>query len=115
MTSKSYQGAAPLTMARTAAGGYVNIHAGDPVPDGLDPDDQKRLIERGFIVEAEAPSEDTSGDDGGNKPANVKDILKEVGDDPAKAQAALDEEKAQDKPRPSLVEKLQAVVDAGKA
>ena len=40
----------------------------------------------------------------------VKDILAEVGDDPAKARQYLDAENAQDKPRSTLVASLEAVI-----
>lgn len=44
------------------------------------------------------------------KPPTIPEILKEVGDDKEKAAAALAQEQAGDKPRPSLVEKLEAIV-----
>lgn len=37
------------------------------------------------------------------------EVLERVGDDPAKAQAALDAENASDKPRKTLVEKLSTI------
>jgi hypothetical protein len=40
---------------------------------------------------------------------SVQDVLDSVGDDPAKAQAALDAESASDKPRKSLVSKLEEI------
>jgi hypothetical protein len=42
----------------------------------------------------------------------VKDVLAEVGDDAEKATAALEAEQASEKPRKSLVEKLEAIVAA---
>ena len=38
--------------------------------------------------------------------ATIADVLAEVGEDPVKAQAALDVEQASDKPRSTLVAKL---------
>lgn len=40
---------------------------------------------------------------------NVQDVLDQVGDDPEKARAALDAEQASDKPRVTLVAKLEAI------
>lgn len=39
----------------------------------------------------------------------VADILAEVGDDPSKAQAALEAERSSEKPRKTLVEKLEQI------
>lgn len=110
-TQKSYIGVAPLTMARTTAGGYVSVYAGNPVPGGVTSEDLKRLLDEGFLGEQEAPVEsDTSGD---SKPAKVEDILAEVGDDKTKAAAALETEKGLgDKARSTLVSKLEAIVNA---
>lgn len=108
--SSKYEGVAPLTMARTSSGGYVNIYAGDPVPEGVDKADLDRLLDEGFFgeVKAEPESEPESA-----KPASVESILAEVGDDRVKAQAALDEELARgDAARSTLIKKLQAVVEA---
>lgn len=57
---------------------------------------------------------DQGGGSGPEKPTSVKDILKDVGDDKAKAQAALDDEltKPVDDQRTSLLEKLRAVLGA---
>jgi hypothetical protein len=61
------------------------------------------------IIDPEARE---SADSGATQPTTVKDILADVGDDKAKAQAYLDEENAAERPRTSLVEKLQAVLGA---
>lgn len=45
----------------------------------------------------------------GAKPPTVADVLAQVGDDPVAAAAALADEQARDKPRPSLVDKLAAI------
>lgn len=112
MSSKQYTGIAPLTMARTAAGGYINILKGDPVPDSIDVEDRKRLVREGFLDEVKA-TEPTDGDDSIGKSDKVADILAEVGDDKDKAKAALETEQAKgDAARPTLVEKLQAILAA---
>lgn len=49
----------------------------------------------------------------GEKPKPIKDVLAEVGDDPEKAAAALDAEKSSEA-RPTLIVKLEAIVNAGK-
>lgn len=108
----SYEGKAPLTMCRTAAPTtYVSVLAGAPVPENIDPDDLKRLVDEGFLVKvsgkaakAEEPAD--------SKPTKVDDIVAAVGDDKVLAQEYLDAENAAEKPRVSLVEKLQAVIDA---
>lgn len=108
--AKSYQGAAALTMVRTATGGYVNVYKGDPVPDGVDSKDLNRLVEEKFLVEvkAEPAPEPTPA-----KEPNVDEILADVGNDKTKAAAAIETEKARgDKARTTLLSKLQAVVDA---
>lgn len=111
--AKTYKGIAPLTMARTTTGGYVNIYRDDIVPEGVDKDDLKRLLDEGFLGEEEVVESDTSGDAAGStKEPTVDEILADVGEDKAKAQAALDEENGRDKPRKTLVEKLTALVEA---
>lgn len=65
---------------------------------------------------AESQAAAAAADGGGDGPADgtVDEVLTRVGDDPAAAQAALDAEAAKgEKSRSTLVEKLQAVVDAG--
>lgn len=47
------------------------------------------------------------------KPKTVDAILEAVGDDPGKAQEALDAEQAQEKPRVTLVDKLTEIAAAG--
>jgi hypothetical protein len=47
--------------------------------------------------------------------ATADAILADVGDDGQKAQAALDAEQARDKPRTSLIAKLEKIVEAAEA
>lgn len=66
--AKKYVGVAALTMAKTEAGGYIQIYAGDPVPAGIDPDDLKRLVDEGFLGEADeekAPAKKAASSKGG--------------------------------------------------
>lgn len=108
MASKSYVGIAPLTMVRTQAGGYSYVYANEQVPEDIDSNDLKRLVDEGFLGEAKAVEAEAAGE---AKPANVKNILKDVGDDQEKAKAALEAERARgDDARKTLVEALEAIV-----
>lgn len=92
------------------------VARGDLVPDGVAQNDLDNLVSFGAIAgvsggvtEAEAPAEDE-----GPKPGTADYILAEVGDDPAKAQTALDAEAEKgDKARKGLVEKLEALIAKG--
>lgn len=113
MSSNSYVGVAPLTMARTTAGGYINILAGDLVPESVREDDLKRLVDEGFLAEAVPVEAVLIGDtDGAAKPETADEVLARVGDDKVKAQAALDEENAKEKPRKGLVADLEKLLAA---
>lgn len=106
----SYKVTAPLVVIANAdpeKGGDWYGYDGATVPEGHNDERCKQLVKEGFLEVVDA-----SADSG--KPSTVDEILDAVGDDPAKAAAALEEENAAKKPRKSLVEKLQAVVDAGK-
>jgi hypothetical protein len=117
----SYAVTAPLVIARDTTGRQHHLYTGARLPEDIDPDQLEQLIDSGMVAEVEddekpakkgkskSEKDDAPAPD---KPAPVKDILAEVGDDKEKAAAALEAENALDKPRPSLVTKLQAVVDA---
>lgn len=63
--SKRYVSAEPLTMVRVGSGEAVTmayVFEGAPVPEGADPDDVKRLVDEGFLVEQEVAD---SGDEDG--------------------------------------------------
>lgn len=111
--AKQLIGKAPLTQVRTNAGRIAFVNKGRPAPADISADDRKRLLAEGYLEEvevAEAPEEDS-----GPNPGTAEYILAEVGDDPAKAQTALDAERTEkgDKARKGLVEKLEAVIAAG--
>lgn len=112
MTS-TYVSAVPLTMVRLVDGGYRNVLEGDPIEgEAVDPDDLKRLVRKKFLTKLEAAAKKAAEADE-SKPASVKDILADVGDDKGKAAAALEAENARgDDARPSLVSKLEAIVNA---
>lgn len=108
---KTYVGAWPLTMARTVSGGYAQVYAGDPVTVDIATDDLKRLLDEGALTVVETDAPDTDGGSGAPSPGSIPAILAEVGDDKAKAEAALAEENAKgDKARKGLVEKLEAII-----
>ena len=99
-------------MVRTVDGGYRHVYQDEPIAgDAIDPENLKRLVKKGFLAEATATGDES--DSGSAKPPTIKEIMADVGDDKAKAQEALDAEQARgDDARPSLVEKLQAVIAA---
>lgn len=52
MSNKTYVSAVPLTMVRLVDGGYRNVLEGDQIAgEAVDPDDLKRLVRKGFLVE----------------------------------------------------------------
>lgn len=48
----------------------------------------------------------------GVKPPTIAEVVADVGDDPVKAQAEIEAEQARDQPRPTLIDKLTAVIAA---
>ena len=78
------------------------------IPDGFNDERCKELVKEGLLEKVKADADSGSGDN----PDSVDSILGEVGDDKAKAQAALDAENAKEKPRKTLVSKLEAVLKA---
>lgn len=83
-----------------------------PAPGGtIDVPDAEgeQLVAQGVAGEVDA-GKAAAGSSG--KPATIKRVLAEVGDDPELAVAALELEQAQDEPRSSLIEKLEAIATA---
>ncbi len=108
----SYVVTVPLAIVRDNDGVSHHFYEGGVV--GFDSDHVKQLVEDGALVKSDsadaAPAGDPAPED---KPAKVNDIIAEVGDDKDKAAAALETEKARgDAARPTLLDKLQAVIDA---
>lgn len=111
-SNKTYVSAVPLTMVRLASGGYQNVLQGDPIAgEAVNPEDLKRLVRKKFLVEAPKGVDKSASQPPAPNPDTVEAILKDVGEDKAKAKAALDAEQAKETPRSSLVDKLQAVLD----
>ena len=80
-------------MVRTVEGSYSNVLQDEQIPGEIvHPDDLKRLIRKGFLVEVKEPKK--KAEPTAPAPGTVEFILAEVGDDKAKAQKALDQEKA---------------------
>lgn len=112
--AKVYVSTEAVTCARDPKGSFVYIYRGQGVPVGaLDETDAKRLVKRGFLEVRDIEDASAAGGESNPaSPATIGDVLTEVGDDKVKAQEALDAEKASAKPRTTLVDKLQAVIDA---
>lgn len=104
----AYQVSAPLVVVPDTTGSFHHFYNGTVLPDGLDEKRVKQLAKEGMLEKVDATEQPADG--GSDKPATVEEILAAVGDDKAKAQAALDEEKA-GKNRKTLVDKLAAVVN----
>lgn len=106
-----YEVVQPLIVVRDDEGQQHMLYQGAVFSgEGLDKEHVKMLRDEGFIQKATAPKVDDDSAD--EKPTKVGDIVAAVGDDKGLAQQYLDEENAAEKPRKSLVEKLQAVLDA---
>lgn len=72
------------------------------------------LYEGGSAVEPVKDGDEQHGPDGGESKVpdgSAKDVLDWVGDDPERAQAALDAEAAKDKPRSTLQADLKKIAD----
>lgn len=99
--AKAHKVTGPLATPYLETGERIYLYEGAFLPSNLREGEADRLVELGLVSEVKVDDE---------KPTSVKDILADVGDDKGKAQEYLDEENAAEKPRPSLVEKLQAVL-----
>lgn len=109
----AYTVTAPLVVARDTSGRHHHLYTGAVLPEDIDEEQLKQLLDAEMVVKVKATASKKDADNAGdNKPTSVKDILKDVGDDKAKAQEYLDAENAAASPRSSLVEGLQAVLDA---
>lgn len=115
-TVKRLMGKAPLTLVRTDSGTVAYVYRGKPVPGSITKAERKRLVDEGYLHEVEVEVADEVEADavkaGKVQLVPIKDVLREVGDDKAKAQTALDAELAlpEDDRRSSLVEKLTKLV-----
>lgn len=106
----SYKVIVPLVQVATVNGAAVQIAKGGVVPeDVVTPEALANLVDLGYVEKAK---DEAKKEPDGPKPGTVEFILAEVGDDKAKAQAALDEENAAAKPRKGLVESLEKIVAA---
>jgi len=106
-----YKVTSPLVIVPNADGenGSGYFYEDAVIPDGFNDKRCDQLVKDGMLekVKAEKVKADSGSAD------TVDAILTEVGDDKAKAQTALDAENAKDKPRATLVGKLEAIL--GKA
>lgn len=102
-------------------GAFANIPT-DALPGwqklGWDPVDESRSLEEMRTAEVRAETEQAAAESAADALAGevddhtVKEVLDEVGDDPVKAQAALDAEQGTEKPRKSLIAALNKVLEA---
>lgn len=96
---------------------FVRHHRGDVVD--LNIEDARRLVKAGAVKVPGAPDAGTGPSvppgalGSGTGPTKADDVLAAVGDDPVKAQEALDLENAAAKPRVTLVAKLEAIIATG--
>ncbi|XBB66860.1 hypothetical protein ABFU82_22550 [Nocardioides sp. WV_118_6] len=79
--------------------GVVKVGAGERVPQDALPEPLQRLLEAGAIEAVQPPADVT--------PSSVAEILAHVGDDPGRAQAFLDAERARRSPRGTLITRLE--------
>lgn len=101
-----YRVIVPLVQVATTAGGAgIQVVHGGLLPAETTSEALDNLIELGYVEVDEEPEPEDQGSD------KVADVLDAVGDDKAKAAEALEAEKA-GKNRPTLLSKLQAVIDA---
>ena len=107
---KILKGKAPLTVCRTNTGSYEQVYCGQIVPASITAADRTRLLKEGYLTEEEV---DVAAGDDTPAPGTADAGLAEVGEDPAKAKAALAEEQKRDKPRSTLVAKLEAIAATG--
>jgi hypothetical protein len=116
--AKLIVGKAPLTTIRHTDGSRANLNRGAIVPGSADPKDVKRLLKEDYleVIEVADPEPDVEVDadsgDAKTEPTTIPEIEAVVGTDPEKAKAYLEAEMAKPKPRPQLVAKLEAVIDA---
>lgn len=103
----SYKVVATAAVIPDEKGSFHHFYEGAVLPDSLDQGRVKQLAEEGVLEKVKA----AKSEDSGPKPGTVEFILNEVGDDPEKAKAALEAEQAEDKPRSTLVEKLEAIAN----
>lgn len=110
--SKQLFGKAPLTIVRTNSGSAVYVYKGRPAPGDISAEERTRLLDEGYLVEREVDEAPAADDDSGSNAGDqtVAGVLEAVGNDPEKAAAALEAEKA-GKNRSSLVSKLEAIAN----
>lgn len=105
----SYVVTVPLVQVATEPKGVAVQVAKDGIlPDNVTKTALANLIDLGYVekVKEAKAKPDTSGPN----PGTAEYILNEVGDDKAKAQAALDEENAKEQPRKGLVADLEKIL-----
>lgn len=109
---------APYVTVETDVGpgrARIDIPRGEPVPADVSAEDRDRLLRLGHVAELDEPAEATvpAGPDPDAVPdGTIAVVLDWVGDDPEKAQRALDVEEAKgDRARSTLVADLSAIAE----
>jgi hypothetical protein len=92
-----------VAYVRLAEGGSVKLYSGDTVPPEADLNHVAKLVQMGVLSATEDEPD-------GIKPNSIEAILAAVGGVPETAQRYLDEERAAQRPRKTLIEALEAVI-----
>lgn len=95
----------------TTPDGPVRLGQGDPLPEGVHPDEVARLANGGVLADYAIANVEA---DELPELANLDELKVRVGTDPEVAQRYLDQENTRDRPRTTWVSHLEGVVaDAG--
>lgn len=91
----------------TTADGPVRLGQGDPLPEGVHPDEVARLANGGVLADVEAANLEAE-----ELPeiANLDELKLRVGTDHEVAQRYLDQENTRDRPRTTWVSHLEGVI-----
>lgn len=100
---------APLVIFKMDDGSRQHVYTGAPVPDGVDMDHRKQLLDAGMLKEAEAPktpvADDNSGEDKPPTRSASKAAWVEYATADARGDDKLTEEGANSLTRDQLAEK----------
>lgn len=76
--AKTYNVTSPLVIAKLQGGTYVHLYEGAPLPEDVDADQLKQLVDQKMVAEADTAPVDDPADDpgGGGKPAGNASLEK---------------------------------------
>lgn len=104
----TYQVTSAAAIVRDRGGSQHMFYEKAVFDDGnFDGEHVKMLAKEGFIEKVKAPKTEEPT---GPNPGTAEFILKEVGDDKAKAKSALDEENSRETPRKTVVDALEKTI-----